>query len=75
VSTALLDRPLPAAPDATGDVIHLWCCDENISMCGLDITDEPEVQPEEDEVLCPMCALVEDEGLPCPAPGCPGVIA
>lgn len=55
-----------ANPD---DVDHLYCCDPNLSMCGLDLTGVPE-GPEFDAV-CPLCGLAGDTRQGCPEPGCP----
>lgn len=62
------------APAATGhddDLHHVTCCDDDIAMCGLDVTDVPWGDGE-GEVLCPLCAIAEEEDLACPVPGCPG---
>jgi hypothetical protein len=72
VSTAVLERPRPTPPVAGADPIHLFCCDEDIAMCGADLTDQDVQERDDDTPVCPMCALVEDEGLPCPVPECPG---
>ncbi|WP_433225542.1 hypothetical protein [Actinomadura formosensis] len=65
--------PLPdTAPPGRGDddVEHLYCCDPDRSLCGLDIsghedhTDEPE-----SEEVCPWCKALEALGLPC-GPDC-----
>jgi hypothetical protein len=63
-----------AAETAADDICHLWCCDEDIAMCGEDITGHPQCPHDgiENCIVCPMCGLAEDEGLPCPVPGCPG---
>ncbi len=50
------------------DIDHLYCCDENVAMCGADLTDTPD-GPEFDEV-CRLCLLAEQSGMPCPVPGC-----
>jgi hypothetical protein len=61
--------PQPANGDDEPD--HLYCCDPDIAMCGVDVSDATEVGPDIDGPLCKLCAYVCDEGLPCPA-GCPG---
>lgn len=66
-------NPLTALPSAGDDGVHLWCCDDSISMCGLDISGDPEVPAEEDELLCPLCALVADEGAAVPGAWLPRV--
>jgi hypothetical protein len=70
VSTAALEHARPAPPDGA-EPIHLFC-DEDIAMCGADLRDEDKQERDDDTPVCPMCTLVEDEGLPCPVPGCPG---
>lgn len=62
-----------AVESAADDICHLWCCNEDVAMCGADITGEPPCPHPDDEdcPACPMCSLVEDEALPCPVPGCP----
>ena len=72
MSTAALERVRSAPPGAGADPIHLFCCDEDIAMCGANLKEEDEQERDDDTPVCPMCALVEDEGLPCPVPGCPG---
>lgn len=61
------DRP---DTDASDELDHLYCCDENVAMCGIDLTDVVEIPADEDGPVCPLCNYVESEGLPCPAPGC-----
>lgn len=69
MATATL--PVPTRGDLTvDDVDHLYCCDENVAMCGVDLTDVAEEVFGEDDPLCPMCALVDETGMPCPVPGC-----
>lgn len=47
----------PSKPKASIDdnVDHIYCCDVNESMCGLDITDLPFV-----EVLPDVCVVCDD---------------
>ncbi|MEU3452128.1 hypothetical protein ABZ671_00595 [Micromonospora sp. NPDC006766] len=67
----LLPQTAPNRPDTNtpGEVEHYYCCDENVAMCGLDLTGAPEVEPGGGPV-CPLCHLAWDEGRPCPVPGC-----
>lgn len=71
VTTRLLDRLDP--PGTTGPADdpyqHLWCCDENVALCGLDLTGY-EDDPDSDEPVCALCAIAYAEGMPCPVPGC-----
>lgn len=62
-------RPDQPVDDDDG-VKHLSCCDEDVALCGLDISDY-EFNDDDDVPICPLCAYVDDEGLPCPVPGCP----
>jgi hypothetical protein len=52
---------------STVDETHIVCCDDNVAMCGADVTGTPWVESDD---VCPLCELVEDEDLPCPVPGC-----
>jgi hypothetical protein len=72
MTAAVLERQ-DAAPSRGGspEVCHLWCCDENVAMCGLDISGERYDLDGEDPD-CPLCAIADEEGLPCPVPGCRG---
>lgn len=58
--------------DADDEVTHLWCCDENISMCGLDISGDPIDQDAPDEQNCTLCVMVNETWGTCPVPGCRG---
>lgn len=61
--------PAPTRSDTAGDDLdHFYCCDENVAMCGVDLTGVPEADNVGD--LCPLCALVNESGLPCPVRGC-----
>lgn len=53
---------------ADPDENHLYCCNPDVSLCGLDITDTNE-QDFADEECCPICRDLS--GLPC-RPGCRG---
>jgi hypothetical protein len=53
------------------DIVHYYCCDENLSRCGLDITDEPEVYGTPEEQCCEICVNRARLGAPCPDPDCP----
>jgi hypothetical protein len=63
------------APTDTGgeddDLHHIWCCDPDVAVCGVDLTGVPDAGDVGDGVqVCPLCALAWDGGLPCPVPGC-----
>ena len=65
MSTAALPAPIAAN---VGDVDHLYCCDPDVAMCGLDLTGVPEGR--EFTHVCPLCAEVNDSDTPCPVAGC-----
>ena len=68
MATATL--PAPAPVNTSGDdTDHLYCCNPDVALCGLDISNHPfmKVDPRR---LCPLCALAETEGPPCPVQGC-----
>ncbi|MEV1013737.1 hypothetical protein AB0I89_23590 [Micromonospora sp. NPDC049801] len=61
--------PAPTRSDTqAGDVDHLWCCVTYVAMCGVDLTGVPDASAP--TKLCPLCALADDTGMPCPVPGC-----
>lgn len=72
--TATVTEPtLTGWDDDNEDPVHLFCCDENIAMCGVDLTDHdfvPDDAPDED--TCRLCVIVEQNGWACPVPGCEG---
>lgn len=64
----MLTRPA-TAPSGSGDEVdHLYCCDRNLAMCGMDLSQVPETEITR---LCRYCDYIETENLPCPSPGCP----
>jgi hypothetical protein len=67
--TAVLARPVA---ELTGehddDRVHIYCCDKDLSLCGKDVTDEPEMPDTPDEECCAVC--VGKQGLPCASPDC-----
>lgn len=40
---------------------HIYCCDPNLSLCGLDLSDVPETDSETD---CTVCLDLEYETCP-----------
>ncbi len=48
VSTARLAAPV-------GDVVQLYCCDPDVSHCGLDISGHPFTEDAPDEDDCVVC--------------------
>jgi hypothetical protein len=62
--TELAVAPVILEDDDEGDdLVHAYCCDENISICGLDITDHAEIDWWGEERDCIVC--LELEKLPC----------
>ena len=54
----------------TQDKDDIWhfvchCTDDNLSACGLDVTESPWVDGAEDKE-CPLCNLAWPDGEPCP---------
>lgn len=69
--TTTLTEPDQTRPDADdGDLVHFWCCDQNVAMCGADISDEPLVPDASAEEVCTLCRIVDDNRWACPVPGC-----
>ena len=74
--TVLLDRPetdtAPPGDDGDDGFNHIYCCDENLAMCGKDLTGVREVDPETDpDPVCVACEAAWLAGFPCPVPECP----
>jgi hypothetical protein len=68
MSTATL--PAPTVLDVADDnVDHIYCCDEEVSLCGMDISGEPEVEPGT-HPTCPLCVWASEACGPCGVPGC-----
>lgn len=67
----LPDTAPPGAGDGD-DVEHLYHCDPNRSLCGLDIADYEDLgETDEPGDICPLCEAVSELGLPC-GPDCEG---
>ena len=70
MSTAILD-PAPTLRDNGGNnPTHYTCCDDNVAMCGLDVTGFRFVPDDDPAPDCKYCVYAMDEGLPCPVAGC-----
>ena len=67
MSTIPLEAPA-AADTGTTDInsVHVWCHDPNTALCGLDVSNHPEVS-EDVDATCVMCAELEEQ--PCPVCG------
>lgn len=68
------DRPAPGGPDADDPFHHLYCCDENLALCGADLSGTEETGDCDEATcpVCPLCAIADEEGMRCPVPGCTG---
>lgn len=54
---------------ADDDIVHLYCqCDEDLGLCGLDLSDMREVPVMEDQVVCVVCADLAE--MACARCGC-----
>jgi hypothetical protein len=72
VSVAIDDRPVTtSAGQDDDDFDHIICCDDNVAMCGRDVTLD-EWSENEENPECPLCTYLWDSGLPCPVAGCKG---
>jgi hypothetical protein len=56
------------APPAPAGVDHIYCCDEDVAMCGADLSDVPEGN--EFPTMCPTCVDAQVRRVACPVPGC-----
>jgi hypothetical protein len=60
-------RPVPVGRvKSDPDDSHLYCCSEDVSLCGLDISDADDLDFSDDE-CCPRCLSLQES--PC-GPGC-----
>jgi hypothetical protein len=59
-----------ATTNLDGDIDRFYCCDEDVAMCGLDLSGVPETPVDDPSRDCPLCVLVLQQGLPCPVRGC-----
>lgn len=51
------------------DLNHFFCCDENLGLCGTDLTEWS--FNEDYEIDCAVCVDLAQAEVPCGAPGCP----
>lgn len=49
-------------------IIHVWCCDPDLALCGKDVSAEPEV-PDGFGIDCVVCIDLEDQPCTCPIGG------
>jgi hypothetical protein len=67
-ATAVLPAPHLTGDDT--DLCHLTCYDDNIAMCGLDVTGHDWIGDNVDLPPCLLCDYIDRENLPCPIAGC-----
>lgn len=70
MTTAISEAPLVTTDGPNGtddDLDHLFCCDENVAMCGADISDDEIV--EDGSLLFPCVVCKDMEYRPCPKCG------
>ena len=63
--TATLDRP--AAQGTGGSLLHLVCCDDDLALCGEDVSGEDWADKGN---VCVPCEIEWALGGPCPVTGC-----
>jgi hypothetical protein len=68
---SVLSRPEPSAAGPGDRLCHVTCCDPGLALCGLDVSALGDCDGKDCRV-CPLCSLADDEGAPCPVPGCKG---
>lgn len=62
----------PAATTTAGTITgsHYYCCDQDLALCGLDLTGFPFESGDAGEAGCDVCAVLHMTGLKC-RPLCP----
>ena len=55
---------------AVHESVHVVCCNPDLGMCGTPVPGDDWVVPTT-PVDCKLCAIAEDENLPCGDPECP----
>lgn len=68
MSTALLPAPQLADGSPAVEQHHVFCCDREVSLCGVDISDEPDCDETCTVPRCEFCERVLDQ--PCLNPKC-----
>ncbi|MUN41469.1 hypothetical protein [Actinomadura litoris] len=64
--------PRPTGPGLDHDFVHVYCCDPDRAVCGLDVADRKDLgdaDPSDED--CPWCGAIEQLGSPCGAVDCP----
>ena len=52
----------PPGNDEEFEIDHFYCCDENVALCGEDLTGVEEVGDDSENPVCPLCQLVVESG-------------
>jgi hypothetical protein len=63
VSITLAPKEAPAAVGSDLGLNHIYCCSPDVSLCGLDISQHPEIDV--DENMCVVCEDLEDGPCTC----------
>lgn len=58
------ERPPPTDSGTADELHHLYCHDENLALCGADLTNVEERDPHPNEQHCVVC--IDLDPLPCP---------
>jgi hypothetical protein len=61
----LLLSPLSRLVDVSHAINHIYCCDPDTALCGVDVSKHPVVDL--DDADCAVCLDLEDQ--PCPTCG------
>lgn len=61
-STAIKPAQKPTSEAGNWDVWHVFCCDENLALCGTDVTNFP-ITDGDGELMCVVCD--ELDSIPC----------
>jgi hypothetical protein len=64
-------KPVERLTTGPEDVAHWYCCNPDVSLCGLDLGGCEDVDPGPAPADCALCADVYASDQPCAAEGCP----
>lgn len=70
---ALFEAAADAGTGGGDTVQHFVCCDDNVALCGQDVTEAGWAPAGDGGTLCPLCMTAIDAGLACPDPRCGGL--
>lgn len=63
MSVSTLAVAVPSRNAVGSDLDHLYCCNSDLSLCGLDIADLDELEEFPEDDLCIVCRELEEK--PC----------